>query len=331
MQIRNENIRLLYSKVKHYCLVECLVGLEDYGRIFRMVGAVGIMLALDCDSVVVVIDAALLALGAAVEPVAGVHLHAGLGGGDGERAAAACCLEDGGGLKLAGSVTVYEPAGVVALAIPQGGKIFTDVAPKAFGIYKVHRRTCHRLGLTQRDEGLVCGKIFGGVELQGVTEHRALAVKVEICVIGEVDDGGGVCARGEREGKHVVLAPLIVGNYGETAGIAHLSVCGNILELHCSALLAGLPYAVGKTVGPAVQMIGAIIDRKTVDFAVHFQVAFCDTVGKTAGAFAEARTVVDIAFCLAVTQDNVSKDAVSVGYIDTYYCGAKIGKNDGSA
>ena len=114
------------------------MGLEHHGRILGMIWTVGIVLAFDRHSVVIVIDAATLAFGAAVKPVASVYLDSGLGGGYGKRAAAAGTFEDSGSLELTGSVTVYEPAGIVALAILEGGEILVNVFAKAFGIEEIH-------------------------------------------------------------------------------------------------------------------------------------------------------------------------------------------------
>ena len=77
------------------------------------------MLALDGHGVVVLVNCAVFAFGAAFEPVAGVDLHGGLGGEDLQMAAGNGAPELGGGGKLAGQGTVNQVAVVVALAVLQ--------------------------------------------------------------------------------------------------------------------------------------------------------------------------------------------------------------------
>ena len=86
------------------------------------------MLALYGHAVIIPVHAALLALGAAGKPVAGINLHAGLGSRHAEGTAAGSRLKQRGILELAGSVAVYEPAG--GIVMPEAEPVYVYLRQK---------------------------------------------------------------------------------------------------------------------------------------------------------------------------------------------------------
>ena len=78
--------------------------------------------------------------GAKVYVTANIFAH----DADLEGAAALCCFEFRRLGKLAFLVAVYYPAGVVALAVFEGGKVFLYVLAEFLGLQEIHRRTLYR-------------------------------------------------------------------------------------------------------------------------------------------------------------------------------------------
>ena len=111
---------LSYREFKYNSLVEHLAGTKHGRRIVRLIGTVREMLALNCNSIIVMIGDAILAGRAAIKPVAGVNLHAGLGGIDRQLAAAFRRIELGRFLNLTGQITVNQETVVIAFSVVQG-------------------------------------------------------------------------------------------------------------------------------------------------------------------------------------------------------------------
>ena len=61
-----------------------------------------------------------------------------------------------------------------------------------------------------------------------------------------------------------------------------------------------------------MEMILSIVDRESVLLAVKSELAFGDTVGKTSRHLSAARSVVEIALWLVVSENYVSKLSVLV-------------------
>ena len=113
-----------HFKCEYYRFLESLSGTEDGGRIVRMVRRVREMLALDGNTVIVVVTASAFALRAACKPVPCIDLHPWLGGGDFEETAALRGIEFGSCLELSRLRPVYHPAVVIPLPVFEGREVF---------------------------------------------------------------------------------------------------------------------------------------------------------------------------------------------------------------
>ena len=89
-----------------------------------------------------------------------------------------------------------------------------------------------------------------------------LAIQIEIGVVGKVHDSCLVGLRRESQFESVVLAPLVVGDNLQIAGITCLSVLRKVLELNGFPLGAAFPDLILESFRAAVQMVRAVVDRQ---------------------------------------------------------------------
>ena len=239
-------------------------------------------------------------------------------------AAALCSPKLCSGGKLAGNIAVYKVAVVIALAILKGREICFDIPADGFCLNEVHGCSGYVFRLSKRDEGFVRGKVLGGVEFKNVVQNAAgaFSVEVEVDVVGEVHDRGLVGLCGEYELKGIVISPGVMGDGLEGAGIASFSVFGKVHELYGVAVNAAVPNLVLEAFRAAVEVVGAIVDGKSVLCAVQGEMSLGDAVCKAAGNLAGAGTVGKIVEGVLVADYDVVQLAVLVGNYDGYDAGA---------
>ncbi len=160
-----------------------------------------------------------------------------------------------------------------------------------------------------------------GVELQGVVQHGAAVVarKVEIGVVGEVDNGVSVGGGSEVELELAGVGPFIFGRGGEVAGVSFFAVLGVIGELHVA--FGGdfhVPDLVLEAFGAAMEGVGAVVDGEFIVFAVEHEVAAVNAVGHTSGHLAGAGTVVIIVGHVGIAEHHVVHLAVAVRHFDAH-------------
>ena len=147
-----------------------------------------------------------------------------------------------------------------------------------------------------------------------MTQHVLFeAGQVEVCVIGKVQNRRGIGHGGEGKLKGMVVTPLVTGCNLKVAGITGLTVFREVHELNCGiAVPAALPNLVLEAVGAAVKMVGAVVYRQCVLFAVKGEFALCDAVGIAARTLACARAVGHVGLGGRIAQDNIGKHAFAV-------------------
>ena len=184
------------------------------------------MLTLDGHTFIVVVATSALAGRTTLKPVAGVDLHGRLGGQNLKLTAALRRVQLSGGLKLSWLVVIDHEAVVVALAVVQGREVSLYLSTDFLELLEVHRSSGHRISLADRNQSLVGRQIDLGVEFQLVIKDIPvpLAIQIEIGVVGKVHDSCLVGLRRESQFESVVLAPLVVGDNLQIAGITCLSV-----------------------------------------------------------------------------------------------------------
>jgi hypothetical protein len=221
-------------------------------------------------------------------------------------------------LKLSGFCAVDDPAMIITLADLQRLEISLDVLPDRLLIDEVHRSAGYRLAFSERNLSLVGREIFRSVEPEIMTEDVAvtLAVEIEICVVGEVDDSRSVRLGGKGEAKLIFLGPLIARNCLEGSRIAHFTILRIIKELYSTLMLTALPDLVLEAFRTAMKVVRAVVDRKGVFLAVELELAESDAVGISSRHLARAWTVAEIAFRLRISEHHVSQIAVLVRHHD---------------
>ena len=272
------------------------------------------MLALDGYCIIVVLDMPALACRAALKPVSCINLYARLCGEDFQDTSAFRRIELGCRLDLARGVAVDHEAVVIALAVVQCREIGLDFSPEGLAGNEVHRGACHRLGCSDRDEGVICREIFRGIEFENVVQDGAgaFSIEIEIGVVGEVHNGRGVSLGRECEGEFILLRPLIMGHGLEIARIAGLSVLREIEKFHCIALYPAVPYLVLEPFRSAVEMVAGIVYREAVFIAVQNEMAFGNAVGISSRAFSRARAVCEIGHRIVIADNDIGEIAVLV-------------------
>jgi hypothetical protein len=139
-----------------------------------------------------------------------------------------------------------------------------------------------------------------------------LAVEIEIRVVCEVDHGRCVRLGSESETKLVLLCPLIAGNGLYSTRIALLAVLRIIHELDTALMLTAFPYLVLESLRTTMEMVRAIVYRKSVLHSVESELSKSYTVGITARNLAGARSVSEIAGRLRISENNIGEIAVLV-------------------
>ena len=111
---------------------------------------------------------------------------------------------------------------------------------------KVHRCAVNVSELSQRNLTVVGREPAARDELQDVVESRsrAVAVEIEICVVGQIDHCRSVGGCFESEGQAVVVVPAVTGADFHVAWIALFAVGRRALENYCVAVGPTLPVAV---------------------------------------------------------------------------------------
>ena len=88
-----------------------------------------------------------------------------------------------------------------------------------------------------------------------------LAIQIEIGVVGKIDNGCLVGLSRECQLQRIVLAPLVVGDNLQIAGITSLTVLRKVLELNGFPLDTAVPDLILESIRTAVQMVRTVVDR----------------------------------------------------------------------
>src|SRR6185437_1485449 len=107
----------------------------------------------------------------------------------------------------------------------------------------------------------------------------ALAVEIEIAVVGDIEDGRLVRRGLIIDPQGVAVRERIRDFDLEIAGKAHLAIGGEIIELDRSIaqLLAG-PDARVETFRAAVQRVGTVVGGKRIFLAIELEMPFGNAV-----------------------------------------------------
>src|SRR6478672_6179312 len=171
---------------------------QDHRGKLRLIRRIGKVMRLEGQSVAVLVDVPALSYGGAVEEVAGIELHAGLGGVDVERTSRGRLHDVRGTYEASLVSAVDDPGVIVAAAVLQLDVVGVDACADWRWCAEIERglRDLHQLA--GGDERRVHRDDLAGGDGEHVAEDvaRAVAGEVPVGVVGEVDRrrlvGGGL-------------------------------------------------------------------------------------------------------------------------------------------
>ena len=289
------------------------VGPEDFsgpehgGGELGVGGAAGEMLRFQRKTAVFLQRNAALARGGAVlQEIAGVELHARLGGihlhADAALIAGRPCAE-----ALAGTAIPVDDEAVVKSAAHHRrlGETGVDLPPQRFAGAEIHGRTGHRQDLPGGAAVVPALEVAGRIEPELLVQHIAAAIQIEVCMVGQVDDG--ICI-----GRHPVVHPQgVVARQDvphrdlEFPGETVLSV--GAFGLHQQGVAEHLDV-VDLARKRSVQVVRAVVRLQMVGAAAHAEHSVLDPVGvpphKRAAAGTARRIKVALVICQRIMPDH---------------------------
>ena len=259
-----------------------------------MVDRVGEVLGLQAEPEVLLVGDAGLAGDRAVQEVARVELHAGLGGQHVHDAAAAGLAHRRRHRQHAAAVVQHV---VVVVAHRRRARHLADARPDGREAREVHHRAAHRRDLAGRDQRVVHRREPVRHQHQFVAEDVALPVagQVEVAVVRQVDDGRLVGGRGVVEPQLVPVGQRVGDRGRQRARVAFLHVRAHVGELHGGAVGRRHdlrpPHALVEALHAAVQVVRPVVGRERVLLAVELELALGDPVADAPDRGAEVRVL----------------------------------------
>mmetsp|Transcript_24519 Transcript_24519/g.60599 ORF Transcript_24519/g.60599 Transcript_24519/m.60599 type:complete len:343 (-) Transcript_24519:31-1059(-) len=178
----------------------------------------------------------------------------------------------------------------------------------------------------QWDGHLIDGREAARLDLQLVLQYRALAValEVEIRVIGQVDHRLGLGRRLDVEPQTVWFQP-ICGSDGELARKALLTVGTDILEPQLSVgCIEHAPEFLIEALRPAVQHVGRVVLGDFDGAAVKGEGCVTDAVGIPTNNATKVWTLGLVVICTVKSAHDVTVVSVFVFGPDSYDCGSIV-------
>ena len=156
---------------------------------------------------------------------------------------------------------------------------------------------------------------------------RQNAVEIEKAVVGEIDDGRTIGARGKGQRQFGGTGQSIRHAYIEPARIALLAIGADIAQRHggLSAILdrADLPELLVETVQPAVQRVRAVVGRELKRLAVEPEARIGNAIGVAADRGAEEAASAEIAGEIVMAEHDVVAAAVRIRHQQRLQRGAQ--------
>ena len=265
------------------------------------------------------------------QKVAGIKLQPRLGGAAVQQDAAGWAVHPGAELAVWFLQNIVV---VIAGAVFQVDARVVEVLPDRGEAAEIHRRP---LRAVQRDNPsgrqavlVVLGEAVRK-NLDALPLHAAAVVPVQIKVgvVGQVDDRVAVAQRPVEDGQAVLLVEGIFDRDDQIARIALLPVGAEVGKDH--ALLVGnlpVPQPPVKAGRPAVQVVGAVVDRKMVLLPSQGKSAPADAVGVAARHRAKAGGLPLIVLDAVAPQHDVPQLSLAVLHPGRDHRRAVVGQAD---
>ena len=210
---------------------------------------------------------------------------------------------------------------MVVAAAHHGGLRETgvDVPADELACREIHGAVRHGQDLAGGAGGVVAFQIVGGIEPQLLVQHVALAVQVEVAVVGEVDDGVRVRRDAVIHAEGVIFGEGVAHRDLQIARETVLAV--GALGFHEQGVAEGL-HPVKLAGESAVQVVLAVVLFQLVGLAAHAEHSVLDAVGvtphKSTAAGAAGGREVALIVCHGVVAQNDIHRAVFGRYDDIF-------------
>ncbi len=199
-----------------------------------------------------------------------------------------------------------------------------DPCPHVHGLPEIQGSPLHRRELTGRDSHRISGRVLVRVELHQVAHNTAAALtgQVEIGVVGEVHDGGGVRRRAVVDAELAVAGERVTDHRLKRPRIALLAVRAGIGQLHGRIGVASIahdasrPHLVAEARRPSMQVKRRAIPGELIRRTVQGERSARDAVGVTAGDGAEVGVAFQVIREVVEAQHDVRRPPGTVRRLD---------------
>ena len=219
---------------------------------------------------------------------------------------------DGGRVRARAARAVEQIGQVVAA-------LLTSADCRRFG--EVQRRALDRRNLAGWRQVLAQRRVAVGVDPQHVPQHvaRACPGQVEVAVVRQAHRRGSVGGGDEVDGQLTAVGERKKGRRPERAGVALIAVRADVSEPHGRTVRRfdrlGRPDDFAKPFGAAVQVVGPVVERELIRFAVELEAALGDPEGHPAGHAAEVGALGLVRLEFIEPQHDVVQTTVAVGHV----------------
>ena len=251
-----------------------------------------------------------------MKSVACIELHCGHIGAAGHTDA--CLLAfDNSVLRINAAFIFQDVAVIESAALFQVDIIRVDVLTDGLGRVKIKGRSRNLLIPADGDHRGIGGRDLVAVDPHDIVEDGAvaLAVQVEVGVVGEVDRRLFVRRSGIVNAHFAVLKDIRHAHL-EIPGIVLLAVGRENGEPKLVPHHFMRPDLLVEAVFAAVQVIAAVIAIKLIGRSVDRELSLADTVAESADECAQIAAVVLIACHIIVAENDVRGIPVFIGYDD---------------
>ena len=280
-----------------------------------MIDGIREVLRLQAEAGVLLVKRATHARQRTVEMIATIELDAGFGGPDFHHAPGLRLLHTRGQREGLAAAVQHE---VVVVALGEA-HVIRDAVADASRLGEVKAGAFDGRKLAGRDERVVRGGVAIGVNHHQVVEDAARLAKVEVGVVGQVDDGGLVRRGGVINAQLVVVGERVNHRRRQLAGITFLAVRAHIGELD-GDFLGGrrehtrFPDTFVEALEAAVEMVRPVVHRERVFLAVECELALGDAIRDAPRDGAEERMPLHIVVEVVEAKHDVAGLAGAVGH-----------------
>lgn len=172
------------------------------------------------------------------------------------------------------------------------------------------------------NQGPIGRSIVLGGEVGNVIADIALVMpgEVEVAVVGEVAEGGGIGRGAVIDDQFVVVGERVPHSDRKAPGISLFASRADVAELDAGPDIVderfGTPEFFVEALATAVEVVRAVVGGQFVFLAIQGEDSFGDTVGAAAHVGTEVGVVLKVIIELVEAEDDIGKTSVLVRHAD---------------